>query len=92
VSSAWCDVVIDALPGFGAWVSEPGMADINVACFVNNDNGYEVSHGFHTLTTNTPLPGNTQYNGALIYYNAFVYGHGPTAHTSYAYLAGYDCK
>ena len=60
------------------------MEDIYVAAFRD---GLQLTDGFHTLTTTTPLPDPQRY------YNAFVYCHGSTGtHTSYGYLAGYDRK
>jgi len=60
------------------------MGDIYVAAF--SGGGHALPDGFHTLTADADIA-ETQL------YNAFVYGHGPTAtHTSYGYLAGYDRK
>jgi len=60
------------------------MGDINVAAF--SGGGFALTEGFHTLTTDADLD-------EIRLYNAFVYGHGPAnTHTSYGYLAGYDCK
>ena len=60
------------------------MDDIHVAAF--DSDGFALSDGFHTLTTNTPLTDSQLYN-------AFVYGHGSAGtHTAYGYLAGYDRK
>jgi len=81
---------VENLNGFERWISEQGMVDaagrqqqLYVAAFKD---GFELSDGFHTLTTN-PHSSDTKL------YNAFVYGHGPTGtHTAYGYLAGYDCE
>jgi len=78
-------LVTEDLPGFNKWINETEMDDINVAAF--DDGGLQVTDGFHVLTTPSPLP-DPQW-----YYNAYVCGHGSTdTHTSYGYLAGYDCK
>jgi len=82
-------VCAGSLGGFNKWIEVPDNSDLHVAAF---DNGLNLTHGFHTLSTKNKLDF-TANNKRANFYTGYVYGHGPAGtHTSYAYPVGYDRK